>query len=455
MTMCALALHSVRHRVSAFLASWLSLFLGGAMLMTFSSLFDTAIRPGVDASSRQTLAILAGVVGGWGLVIVLFAVVSTLTLSVRQRSKEMALLKCVGATPRQVGWMIVGETGVIAVVASLIAVPFAVLAGGQFLRLLQDTGQVNAGVAHTFGLLAILLGAGLNLIAATLASWLAAHRAATLDPRQAMVEAVTEDGAMSRTRSVAGWTFLAIGFGSAVVTATVFYGKGIDAMTTSGQAIVWSAVGLAVFAPAAVRAVAAAMTRPLRGVAGVIGELAVLNLHTRTAQMARVLAPIIMFTSMATGTLYIQAIENSAPLAAATAADLRDQEAVETLNYVSVAMIVVFAAIMLINTVIASTAHRSPEFGQYRLAGSTPSQVLGMVGAEAVVLSSAGVLLGSIASLLGVVPYSLARTGSPLPDVTSGIYLGIVTAAVTVTLAVSLVVAARLIRIPAVEAVGG
>jgi putative ABC transport system permease protein len=454
MIMLALVLNSVRHRLAAFLACWLSLFLGGIILMTFSSLLETALAPEVDAASRDTLATLAGVVGGWGLIIVLFAVVSTLTLLVRQRSDEMALLKCLGAHPRQVVGMIVGETALVAAAASLAAVPFAMLAGGLFFRLLQDSGQVTSGIAHSFGPIAILLGVGLNLVGATSASWLAAWRAARLDARQAMVEGALENPAMTRAASVAGRIFLAVGICSAAVTAAVFHGKGMNAMTTSGQAIVWSAIGLAIFGAPAIRTAAALLARPLPALAGVVGELAMLNLHVRTAQMARVLTPIIMFTSMATGTLYIQAIENSAPPAAATAAELRDRATVETLNFVSVAMIVVFAAVMLINTVVAATAHRMQEFGQYRLAGSTSSQVLGMVGAEALVLASAGVVLGSVATLLGVVPYSFARTGSALPDVTGGIYVGIVTVAVTLTVATSLAVTGRLIRVPAVDATG-
>ncbi|MFC9253815.1 FtsX-like permease family protein [Amycolatopsis thailandensis] len=52
---------------------------------------------------------MASVVGGWGMVIVLFATLSTLSLLIRQRAPELALLKGAGATPSQIGRMIVGE----------------------------------------------------------------------------------------------------------------------------------------------------------------------------------------------------------------------------------------------------------------------------------------------------------------------------------------------------------
>ena len=62
-------------------------------------------------------------------------------------------------------------------------------------------------------------------------------------------------------------------------------------------------------------------------------------------------------------------------------------------------MIALFAAIMLVNTLIAATTYRRREFGQQRLAGATRGQVLRMVGVEGVVLAVTGVLFGALASL--------------------------------------------------------
>ena len=44
---------------------------------------------------------MGAVVGGWGALIVLFSVASTLAITVRQREAEIGLLRAIGATPRQ------------------------------------------------------------------------------------------------------------------------------------------------------------------------------------------------------------------------------------------------------------------------------------------------------------------------------------------------------------------
>jgi putative ABC transport system permease protein len=68
------------------------------------------------------------------------------------------------------------------------------------------------------------------------------------------------------------------------------------------------------------------------------------------------------------------------------------------------------------------------------------------------VLVSTGVLCGSIAWIFTVVPYSVARTDSILPDATILTYLGIVAAAAILTPASSLGAARRALRTPTVEA---
>ncbi|MCP9978477.1 FtsX-like permease family protein [Actinomadura madurae] len=164
--MFGLAIRSLRRRASAFTASFLAMFLGSAIIMAFASMLDTARASGVTGPPRDTLVIMANVVGGWGLLLVVFAVASTLTLSVRQRAAEMALLKSVGATPGQVGRMIVGEAAGLAVVAALLGIVPAMLIGRGLVWMLHDTGQVPAGVAHSFGPIALSMGIGITLVSA-------------------------------------------------------------------------------------------------------------------------------------------------------------------------------------------------------------------------------------------------------------------------------------------------
>jgi ABC-type antimicrobial peptide transport system permease subunit len=450
MTMLDLSLRSLRARPGAFAASFGSMLLGAVIVMAFASLIDTSAGPGVSSSDEETLVTMASVVGGWGLIIVVFSVASMLTLSVRQRGAEMALLKSVGATPRQLRRMIVGETALLSVVASSVAIPLAIPIGRLVFELLQDTDQVGENVGYGFGGAAVVLGMGIPLVASTIAAFIAARRVTRLQAADAIRDAALEDPRMGRKRIVAACVFLALGLDTAVVTMTVFNGEGSDAMQTAGQASIWTSIGLALFAPVLVRRVTGWLARPAERLGGASGYLGVQNVRRRTKEMAGAVMPIILFTGIATGTIYMQSIENAAMEGLVKT---NEQRNIETLNFVVVGMIALFAAIMVVNTLVSATMNRRREFGQQRLAGSTPPQVLGMVGLESVVLAATGVLFGALASIATIVPYSVARTQTVIPDQTIGILLGVVVAAAALTLAASLGATRRAIAVPAVRAV--
>ncbi len=444
-------MRSLRKRAGAFGASFLSMFLGATILMAFASMLDTATGDGVTGTARETLVTMASVVGGWGLILVVFAVTSTLTLSVRQRAAEMALLKSVGATPAQIGRMIVGEAAGVAVAAGLLAIVPAALAGRGIVGLLHDTGQVPADVPHAFGPIAVSMGLGITFVSATAAALITARRAARVRVAESMADAAAEKTRLSRKRIAGGALCLLLATYAAVLTCTLMKGKGTDAMASAGQADIAAAIGFAFLAPAIIRGVTALLAAPLRAF-GAAGDLAVTTLRRRTGAMSAAVTPIILFTGTAVGTLYLQATENAATDAAGLS-KTADQKGVETLNLVVIGMVVVFTAIMLVNTLLAATAHRRREFAQARLTGATPGQVLGTVALESAVLTVIGVACGTVASVFTIVPFGIARMDSPTPDGSVWIFIGVVALAVVLTGATTLGSARRAVRVPAVEAV--
>lgn len=415
------------------MASFLTLFLGAIILMTFASLLDTSA--GADPETTTTLTIMSSVVGSWGLVIVAFAVSSTLTLLVHQRNAEITLLRNVGATPAQISRMLLGEAIGLAVIAALMAITPSVFTGRMLVGLLRDSHQVPQGTQAAFGPIAISMGLGITVTAASFAALLAARRS------------TKTSSAPGRARAIIGSVVLAAGISCAVMTMTVFDESAEALMAVAGQAAILSGIGFALLAPTIMTMVRATLAAWLQRT-GASSYLTALNLRGHRHDLATALAPIILFTAIATGTLYMQSIENAAP---AMSADLA--QTIETLNYVVVGMIALFAAVMLTNTLVATTVHRRREFGQLRLAGTTPPQVLRMVGLEATILTTTGVLFGSLAAIATVIPYSLVKTDTVLPDATITIYLGIVLIAAVLTLAASLGTARRTIHEPAIQTI--
>lgn len=427
-------MRSIRQRPGRFLATLLSAFLGAVIVMTFNSMHDTAGQPGVDPVSKETLSTAAGVVGGYGTLLVFFAIASTLTVNVRQRAAEMELLRCSGATPTQIKRMVVGEALAVALVGAALAIGPAMLGGRALLEVFQDSGQVARSVDHSFGPVALSSGIGITLLAAVGAAFLAVRRATSRSRQR------------GRARTVLAYAALVAGAVSATSTF-VFSATDAALMAPPAYGAILLSVGCALRAP---RLLAAVLDRlPLGGASG---WLAVRNLRERAGQLAGILMSLILFTAVATATLTMQAVESDA-VEASGAVKSVDAKNLETLNFTVVGIIVVFVCVMLVNSLYAATSYRVREFGQQRLAGATPGQVLGLVGVEGLILMVTGVFFGTLAALAGVVPFTVTRTDEVVPGEFFGIGAAVVAVAAVVTLGTSLATARRTLRTPAVGAV--
>ncbi|MBL7258651.1 FtsX-like permease family protein [Paractinoplanes lichenicola] len=436
--MIAVALRNLRHRPGGFIATFLSAFLGAALIMAFAALLDTA--SGLSAAEgNDSLVTTAMVGGGWCLVIVAFAVTSTLSLAVRQRSEQIALLRRAGATGPQIRRMVVGEALAVALLASAIAVPAGWLLGRVLVSLLKDTGQVVAAVSPGFGGIALALGFGVTLLGSFAAGLATARRILASSSRRER----------PRLRRLGAVLFLLIGANCAVLTATLMDGKGIDAMQTAGQAGIWASIGLALLAPELLRLVTVVLG-PLVRVFGVAGDLAVTGVHSRTRQLASAVMPVLLFTGIATGTVYMQGIEDRAAEGQIQPEYAQD---IQTLNYVVVGMITLFVAIMLVNTLVAATTHRRREFAQQRLAGATTGQVLAMVSLEGVLITVTGVLGGLAASMFTILPFGSARADQIWPSESPWAFAIVACSAAVLTAFATIQTTSRTVRGPATTAV--
>ncbi|MDH6514707.1 putative ABC transport system permease protein [Streptomyces sp. SAI-135] len=433
--MFMLAMRSIRQRPGRFVSTLLAAFLGAGVVMTFNSLYDTANQPGVDPVSSDTLTLSASVVGGYGTLLVFFAVASTLTVNVRQRADELELLRCSGATPGQIRRMVVGEAVAVALAGAVPAIGAAVLGGRALLDVFRDSGQVAENVEPSFGPVALLSGTVITLAAAAGAAFLAVRRA-TRGPRQ-----------QGRARTFLAYA--ALGAGAVSVTSIFAFSATDEAlMATPAYGAILLSVGCALLAPRLLRGVLDRL--PLSGASG---WLAVRNLRRRADHVSGILMSLILFTAVSVATLYMQGVESDA-MTASGAVRTVDAKNLQTLNLTVVGIIVVFVCVMLVNSLYAATTYRGEEFGRQRLAGASPGQVLGTVGVEGLILTAVGLFFGTVAALAGIIPFTAVRTDSVLPHQGLGIWLAVVAIAVAATIGTSLATARGVLRTPAVKAVG-
>jgi putative ABC transport system permease protein len=117
-------------------------------------------------------------------IIAVLGIVNTLALSVFERTREIGLLRVVGASRRQVRAMIRGEALVIAAVGAVVGIAVGLVWGWLFVKALASQGLTTVSVPW------LLLGGFLvvALLAGLLAALLPARRAARLDVLDAIAQ---------------------------------------------------------------------------------------------------------------------------------------------------------------------------------------------------------------------------------------------------------------------------
>ncbi len=409
--MTTLAWASLRHRATAFTATFVSVFLGAALIGAFATLVQTSTGD-IPTADAETLTIMGAVVGGWGSLIVLFSVASTLAITVRQRAEEIGLLRVVGATPRQARRLVLAEATAVTTVAAVLGALVAWPAGFGLLALLRNGGMVSDSVTYGGGPAALVATVAAVGLTSVLAAAITARRSTSGPATLAISEGRSGAGRMRWWRVTIGLALVGYGVAMAVVTITVTAHDDdpYAAMSTSGSSSILVGVGLAVLSPVLLRW-GSTLLAPFVGRAGVVGWLASYNTSRRPQLLGNVLAPVIVLTAAAVGVLMLVGIDDRT-----IAADVPDGETINLLNNLVTGMLSVFAAIMVVNAFAAVVAGRRQELARLRLLGATNTQVERSVLAEAGIVAVVGVVLGLLASLATVVPFAIARDEGLVPD---------------------------------------
>ncbi|MEN1974790.1 ABC transporter permease [Cellulomonas olei] len=226
------------------------------------------------------------VFAGIALFVGAFIISNTFAMSVRQRMREFALLRAVGASPLQVFASILVQAAVVGLLGSAVGV-----AGGlglvQVLKVgLEAVGMDLAGEIPVDG-----ATIGVSLVVGTVVSVLAAavpaRRAALVPPVEAMRDDVTVPERSMRVRAVIGTVLTALGV-AGVVTAMV-RPESDAAGTVLGVGAAAVLLGVLMLAPSLARWVVGALAWPFVRLLRPVGRLArgnVVRNPRRTANTA-------------------------------------------------------------------------------------------------------------------------------------------------------------------------
>ncbi|MDX3658770.1 ABC transporter permease [Streptomyces sp. ID05-26A] len=259
--------------------------------VTVSSGADRSAAEFDDVSqTKSILAILAGSFGGYAVLVAIFVVASTLALTVEQRRREFALLRAVGATPRQIRRLIGVETTVVSVVAGVLGSLLGIGVSQGLRAAFARIGVVPADFALSISpiplVAALLIGVG----AARLAAWSAARRPSSINPVEALGEAAVQKRDVGKVRLALGWGLTALGLGATAVP--LFLGGQLGAAMSVMAALVLI-IGLTLTGPrligGAVRVIAPALSRT-----GVSGYLASANVSRNSRRLAAAVTPLML-----------------------------------------------------------------------------------------------------------------------------------------------------------------
>ena len=260
--------------------------------------------PDVD-NGREFVISLSSVFGGSTLLIAVLVIAGTVGLSVKQRRRDIALLRAVAATPRQIRRMVVREAAALSLVAGATGI-WPGLAGAQWLR----DQFVSRGMApDTFrahlSWLPPLVAVSSAMLVAVVAAWVASRRASRIRPTEALAESTVERRSLGVVRTVLGLIGLAGGITLCRVSASA---TGDGAAGISVGTVFTFVVAVALLSPLLIRAAAATLGRALH-LAGVTGRLAAANTGTSARQVSAVVSALVLAVALGGSLWFVQTSE--------------------------------------------------------------------------------------------------------------------------------------------------
>ncbi|WP_328898427.1 FtsX-like permease family protein [Streptomyces sp. NBC_00236] len=258
--------------------------------------------------AKDTLVGIGASFGGIATIVAVFTAAGTVTLSVSQRAREFALLRAIGATPRQIRRAVAAEALLVAPLAGIIGcLPGIGLAHWWFGQL-QDRGAIPQAVqVHVSGL-PILAAVGTGLLTALGAGWAAGRRPAKIKPGQALSEASVERLRPGVVRTVLGLGALV---GGAILTGVSANSTGDDAAGAALGVVMLFMLSVGLLGPLVARVCAGLFGLPLRG-AGPAAGLAAANSRTNARRLASAITPIVLATAFSSTLVFMHTSENHA-----------------------------------------------------------------------------------------------------------------------------------------------
>jgi putative ABC transport system permease protein len=238
-----------------------------------------------------------------------FLILNTFSMLISQRTRELALLRAVGATRGQVTRSLLGESLAVGAVSAVLGC-FAGIGVVYVLRWFFGNFGLDLGSTplqlqpRTF-----VIGIALGVLFTAAAAWFPARRASKIPPVAALRDDATIPSKALTVRAVAGAAQLAVG--AAALIAGIADG-GSSGASLVGVGVLLLLTGMIAFSPVLASPVARGLGWPLPRLFGTVGRLAVDNASRQPRRSAATASALMIGLALVTAlTIFASSITAS------------------------------------------------------------------------------------------------------------------------------------------------
>ena len=218
---------------------------------------------------------------GLTMLVAALVISNSYSVLVAQRTRELGLLRLVGATRAQIIRMVLGESAVVGVAGAVVGGGLGVVLAYVAARVVR-TGGIDVGFTATWSMaaVAVVVGVTTSVVGSMWPAW----RASRVPPIEAWSD--TQAGADRRSRGVVPGVLTLLGFGLAGIVAG--RSQAFDATTLSviGLGVLVGFIGLALLSRWVVVPFTAVLGWPLVRVVGISARLGVGNTARQPSRTA-------------------------------------------------------------------------------------------------------------------------------------------------------------------------
>lgn len=404
-----LARAALRAHRPAFVGTAVAALFAATVVSASTMMLGTTGTEGLSARARRQIT--ENGVGDMAVVLLIgsiymsiFVVASTMGTAVTQQHRELAMVRSIGARPRQVRRAVAAQ----ALAASIPAALAGFVVGG-FVARWWHAGMVSHGLLPAeadfrFGWLALPVCLGVAVVTTTLAALLSALRFSLLRPARALSEAATGRRGLGLLRAPLGVIAVA---GACAVSVLLSKQPADEASEGAFLVLILFCVGAGLLGPRIIGP-AAWVVSALVGRFGAGARLAMLNVRSQPRRFSAAVVPLVLVVGFGLTKI---GMHTTARHHTGSAGDTGEV----WLDYVGTGLYAGFAAIAAANTLAMISFERRRDVALLRVVGSQRAQVRAMAAWEAVVVAGTALLLGTAIALGTLAPILSTAFGSPLP----------------------------------------